>query len=48
MNAAKKYRLATLTKGDAVSLIGRYKTWWLVEWQGEAVYLKNGKYVSVK
>ncbi len=46
MSTSSKYRLATLCKGDSAQLIGRYKTWWIVQHGGEAAYIKNGKCVQ--
>ncbi len=46
MNAASKYRVDTLRKGDIAIFIGRYKSWWIVEVEGENAYVKNGKYIK--
>ncbi len=46
MSASAGFRLAVLEAGDAVTVTGRYKQWWIVQWNGVTAYIRNGKNLS--
>ncbi len=41
MSTSRKYRLGTYNADDRMKLLGRYKAWWIVEWNGKKAYIKN-------